>query len=245
MIEEMDAGKFRENGWIFVHNILSIEDIKLASQEIEYISNSLRDKSTNYSKGYSDSFVSGIDLAKKSIKLRELIDIKIKPLSDKLNKNRPTKYVRDQFFNKKSNSRHTPLHQDAYSLPYYCDSVYTLWIPFVHVKSHPLLLLDKSHWQKKPYIRPEKDKELKYEQYSTMNLRQGDISIHDGWLIHGTKPNVVELNQERSAWSIIFADEEELALKKEHIHDDKVRSIDSDFLRIVERTRNEIKNRIY
>ena len=241
----IDTGKFRENGWIFVHDILSAEDILIANKEIKCISNASEYKNTEYSKDYSDSFVSGIDLAKKSRKLRELVDEKMRPLTESLNNNRPTKYVRDQFFKKTNKSRHTPLHQDAYSLPYYCDSVYTLWIPLVHIKSHPLLLLDKSHCQKIPYIRPEKNKELKYKKHSTINLRPGDISIHDGWLIHGTKPNAIESSQQRSAWSIIFADEEELALKKQHVHDEKVESIDSDFLRVVERTRNEIKNSIY
>lgn len=241
----MDTGKFKTNGWIFVHDILSAKDIVLVNQEIKCISNSSEYKNTEYSKNYSDSFVNGIDLARKSRKLRELVDKKMRPLTESLNSNRPTKYVRDQFFKKTNNSRHTPLHQDAYSLPYYCDSVYTLWIPLVQVKSHPLLLLDKSHCQKIPHIRPDRDKELIYKKYSTINLRPGDMSIHDGWLIHGTQPNAIKSNQQRSAWSIIFADKEELALKKEHAHDEKVESIDSDFLRIVERTRNEIKNKIY
>ena len=243
---ENDISKFRENGWIFLHGVLNTEDILLADQEIKNIlKKSSYTTKSDYSKDYSNAFINGIDLAKKSSSLRDLVDKKIKPLADRLNCNRQTKYVRDQFFNKANETRHTPLHQDAYSLPYYCNNVYTLWIPLVQVKSHPLLLLDRSHCHKKPHIRPEKDRQMKYSQSSTIGLKPGDVSVHDGWLIHGTKPNTVVSNQKRSAWSIIFADEDELAHKKEHIHDSQVAEIDPDFLKVIKRTRNEIATRIY
>lgn len=243
---EKAISKFRENGWIFLHGVLNTEDIMLANQEIENISkNASYTTNSDHSKDYSNAFINGIDLAKKSTALRDLVDKKIKPLADSLNFNRQTKYVRDQFFNKSNETRHTPLHQDAYSLPYYCNNVYTLWIPLVQVKSHPLLLLDRSHCNKRPHIRPEKDKQIKFNQFSTIGLKPGDISIHDGWLIHGTKPNTVVSNQKRSAWSIIFADAEELAHKKEHIYDSQVEKIDPDFLKVIKRTRNEIATRIY
>lgn len=243
---DYDISKFRENGWVFLHGVLNIKDITIARQEIEnFLTNSSNTTHTDYSEEYSNAFTNGIDLAKKSSTLRELVDNKIKPLADSLNDNRRTKYVRDQFFNKSNKTRHTPLHQDAYSLPYYCNNVYTLWIPLVEVKNYPLLLLDRSHCHKKPHIRPEKDREIKYSQSSTIGLKPGDISIHDGWLIHGTKPNMEVSNQKRSAWSIIFADEDELAHKKEHMFDSQVAKIDPDFLKVVKRTRNEIETRIY
>lgn len=235
---------FSSDGVALVRNALS-ETLISKLKSLIFNASSKTSYSNKYSDTYNKAFVNGTDLAYKCDELQEFVSSS--SITNMANEILGCKsnYLRDQFFVKKEGTMHTPLHQDAHSLPYYCKECLAIWIPFHKIINGPLIYKTKTHTSREPYIRPEYLDWGDFNELSTVGLSAGDISIHHGWTIHGTNSLKIPQNSARIAWSIMYVSQDEYALKKEHKYDKIIDIIDSSFLTRVKRIRNEIKDREY
>ncbi|NMP12985.1 phytanoyl-CoA dioxygenase family protein, partial [Cyanobacteria bacterium 150SLHA] len=244
MLVSKNITDFSSQGVAIVRNALPVTLISKLNSLIVNASNNTS-VSTDYSDTYNKAFSNGTDLAYKCNELQDFVSCS--SISNMANEilGCKTNYFRDQFFVKKEGTMHTPFHQDAHSLPYYCKECLAIWIPFHKIISGPLVYKTKTHISREPYISPEYLDWVDFNELSTMGLSAGDISIHHGWTIHGSKNLKIPKFSTRMAWSIMYVSQDEYALKKEHEYDKVIDTIDSNFLSRVKRIRNEIKNRKY
>lgn len=240
---DIDKNDFYQKGAIAVSNFLSLSEVEELSQAIqEALPSTLN--SAAYSNEYAKAYLAGIDLALKNSSLHDWVNHSvISGLAEHILSTQPY-YIRDQYFEKSPSLRGTPLHQDAYNLPFYCREVITIWIPLTKVAYSPLVFKLNTHLDRSPYPRPNTYDWSGFEEASTLGLQPGDLSIHHGWTVHGSNADGIESNQCqtvcRKAWAVMYASSTEYALEKEHPHDDLIRLQDSSFLELVKRTRKEI-----
>ena len=244
MLVTKTIADFSSDGVALVRNALPTTLISKLKSLIFNASNKTSD-SNEYSFTYNKAFSNGTDLAYKCKELQEFVSSS--SIANMANEILGCKanYLRDQFFVKKEGTMHTPLHQDAHSLPYYCKECLAIWMPFHKVTDGPLIYKTKTHIGREPYIRPEYLDWVDFNELSTEGLSAGDISIHHGWTIHGSNSLKIPQNSTRMAWSIMYVSKDEYALKKEHKYDEIIDALDSDFLTRVKRIRDEINYRDY
>ena len=246
----IDKCGFTKLGFATYSNLLPLLDV----QDLEnIIHDSLRvpadaDIDIN-TQPYAKAFQSGIDLVLKNHTLSQWISNSPIPLLANYLLSTLTVLVRDQYFEKAPGLPSTPLHQDAYSLPYYCREVVTIWIPLTEVRYNPLIFKLGTHLARSPYPRPNAFDWSEYHEASTFGLQPGDISAHHGWTVHGSRDHCISSKAfgkpHRRAWAITYASATEYELRRCHPYDELMEMSDSNYLGLVRRTRNEILTRKY
>ena len=244
----IDKDDFSKLGAATYSNLLSLRDV----EDLENIIHDSLGVPTDIDLSthpYAKAFLSGIDLVLKNPTLSQWISDSPIPLLANYLLSTQTVLVRDQYFEKGPALPSTPLHQDAYSLPYYCREVVTIWIPLTQVKYNPLIFKLGTHLDRSPYPRPNAYDWSEYREASTYGLQPGDISAHHGWIVHGSYNDSISSNDYneplRRAWAIMYASSAEYELKSSHPHDEFIEIADGNYLDLVRRTRNEILTRKY
>lgn len=248
MRPEIDKSGFTQMGCTAIRDFLSRSEVTSLSETLQKTLPSTVNNNT-YSSDYAKAYLSGIDLALKNSSLQAWVtNSPISKLADHL-LSTDTVFIRDQFFEKSPELLGTPLHQDAYSLPYYCREVATIWIPLTEVNFSPLVFKLKTHLERVPYPRPNTYDWTEVEEATTYGLQPGDVSIHHGWTVHGSRVDASCQAQEekvcRKAWAVMYASAKEYASSTSHPHDKWMKTQDNEYLEIVQRTRKEILERKY
>jgi len=218
-LSEHDIRFFREQGFIKLKNVLSVEILEYYRREITQkvlelntIEIPLKERDT-----YHKAFLQITNLWQKSALVREFVMGKrMARIASELMGTSGVRIYHDQALYKEAGGGFTPWHADQYYWPLASELCCTAWIPLqeTSIKMGPLAFSAKSQnlsTGRDLAISDESEKLIQKAlhdanlEYVSEPFESGEVSFHYGWTFHNAGPN--RSDKPRRVMTIIYMDE--------------------------------------